>query len=298
MKYALFISILVAVVLVDIKAQGCSDAGICTIPAFLAPGTNEIEQDQLILGSTIGIGELSVVALDPYLGYKLVLKNYSLDTKITYGIRSGNGITIDDFGDMFIINNLRITENLVMSAGVKFPVEFNKESGFQSDYPMAYQSSLGTIDILAGLTYRVSKYHLALAMQVPVSTLHENHFVTDTKHEIWSEFPTTRKFKRKSDLLARISRNFSVNNKLSVNPGLQGIYHLADDEFQRVELADYESIEGSAGLTINASILFDLKVNETSSLSVNLGFPLLVRNSRPDGLTRSFVIGVDYTFSF
>ena len=298
MKNALLISILVAVVIVDTNAQGCSDAGICTIPAFLGPGTNEIEQDQFILGSSIGIGELSVVALDPYLGYKLVLKNYSLDTKITYGIRSGNGNTINDFGDIFIINNLGLTQALAMSAGVKFPVEFNKQRGYQSDYPMAYQPSLGTIDILAGLTYRISKYHLALAMQVPVSTLHENHFVTDTKHEIWSEFPTTRKFKRKSDLFVRISRSFSVNNKLSVSPGLQGIYHLSDDEFQLVELADYESIEGSAGLTINASLLFDLKVNETGSLSLNLGFPLLVRNSRPDGLTRSFVIGVDYAFSF
>jgi hypothetical protein len=60
----------------------------------------------------------------------------------------------------------------------------------------------------------------------------------------------------------------------------------------------YQEIEGSDGLTLNATCHFLLSVGEKSKLSFNIGFPLIVREARPDGLTRSFVAGVEYGVMF
>ena len=57
-------------------------------------------------------------------------------------------------------------------------------------------------------------------------------------------------------------------------------------------------IEGSSGLTLNATVQAEIKSGQHNKLNLSLGFPLLVRKVRPDGLTRSFVMGVEYLIGF
>ena len=297
-----FFSILIFLVFVasDAPAQGCSDAGICTLPSFRPQREIIVKENkhELKAGIALGIGEQSVAAIDPFIGYNLNIKKYRLETRLSYGIRTGNGISVNGPGDVFVINSFDVTRKVSLSAGVKFPIEFNKKITAHAHLPMAYQPSLGTIDIVAGMSYRMSNLQIALGIQQPVGKLNENLF-SSTSFPInsrLSEFHATRSFDRKGDVLLRVSRPISVNDRFTFSPGFLGIYHINEDRFMSVT-DSYEEIEGSAGMTINASVFLDFKLKENGMLSANLGFPLLVRQTRPDGLTRSFVIGFDYTFS-
>lgn len=300
-KYCVLFAILGNIYIANTYSQGCSDAGICTLPSFRPKIENDVNDNkhQFKIGTTLGIGELSVVAIDPFIGYSLLLKRYSLETKFTYGLRSGNNIQVNDFGDVFLINNYAISERLSISAGVKFPIEHDEKNDSDAMLPMAYQSSLGTLDILTGINFKTSKYHLALALQQPITTLNENNYNAQTfaGDSLLQQFPDTRGFKRKGDILLRVSRSFRINEKLTFIPGIAPVYHIDEDEFRPNELGRYEDIEGSSGLTINTSFILVNQLKNGNMFSASLGFPLIVRQIRPDGLTRSFVLGVDYTFS-
>lgn len=75
------------------------------------------------------------------------------------------------------------------------------------------------------------------------------------------------------------------------------IYHLTNDKFTD-ELNIKREIEGSQGLTLNGNVYFDYEFNAKSSLQLNVGMPFVVRDARPDGLTRSFIANLEYRIKF
>jgi hypothetical protein len=107
----------------------------------------------------------------------------------------------------------------------------------------------------------------------------------------------TNEFERKGDLVARVSYRFKTGERFSIRPGLLGIYHVANDTY-----ADDNKIRrpvnNSAGLTLNANLFVDYKLKQGNGFELSLGTPLIVRDQRPDGLTRKFVASVEYQFSF
>jgi len=75
------------------------------------------------------------------------------------------------------------------------------------------------------------------------------------------------------------------------------IYHLSNDKFTDIDGIEQE-IEGSEGLTLNWNIYLDYPLNDTQNLQLILGAPFIVRDARPDGLTRSFIASLDYRINF
>ena len=75
------------------------------------------------------------------------------------------------------------------------------------------------------------------------------------------------------------------------------IYHLGKDSFENI-FGQRENISGSDGLTINGNLITSYKITKQSSIETSLATPFVVQTIRPDGLTRSFVIGVQYQYSF
>jgi hypothetical protein len=59
-----------------------------------------------------------------------------------------------------------------------------------------------------------------------------------------------------------------------------------------------QNIQGSAGLTLNLNAFLDYNITEKSGIQFSAGMPLLVRETRPDGLTRSFIASLEYKISF
>jgi len=85
--------------------------------------------------------------------------------------------------------------------------------------------------------------------------------------------------------------------KFTFKPNVLFIYHLGEDSFENI-FGQSENIKNSNGLTINGNLITSFAVSKQSSLELSLATPFVVRDIRPDGLTRSFVLGLQYQYSF
>lgn len=303
-RYSIVISLLlICSYATFIFGQGCSDAGACTIPAF-KPSIANLElqkKNQFNVGLTAGAADHNIFVLTPQIGYSRKLGSaLSFDTRITAALHSGNGLSSSGFGDVFINLNYLLSSKFSITGGLKIPL--NRADKLYADavmFPMDYQSTLGTLDLIAGCAFQAKDWHFSFAYQKPLNQ-NDNLFSTPSVSDpdsTFKDFITTTGFTRQSDVLAHISRLIVVNDYLTLIPGLLPIYHLGKDGYYTTQDL-FELIEGSQGLTLNATLDARLHLSDQSNLDIKLGFPLVVREARPDGLTRSFVLGADYSISF
>jgi hypothetical protein len=281
-------------------AQGCSDAGICSINHGFT--TEEQQFKNTIEVATIfAAGEADVTYFSPYISYtKRFNDHYSFTSKITFSTANGSFGTRSQFGDAFLIGNYTFKENnnKQWSAliGLKFP--FTASNLKINDYslPLDYQSSLGTIDLFLGTNLKYRKWDFNAAIQIPIVNLNKNSYFKE--YSGTDDFPSTNLFKRQPDALVRATYSMNTpNKKFTFKPNLLFIYHLGEDSFENI-FGQRENIKGSDGLTINGNLIANYRLSKQSSLELSLATPFVVRDIRPDGLTRSFVLGLQYQHSF
>jgi hypothetical protein len=111
------------------------------------------------------------------------------------------------------------------------------------------------------------------------------------------QFQSTNQFERKGDVLIRIAYPVINSNKFKVTASLLPIYHLGNDRYTD-DLNIVRDINGSKGLTLNGNLFFDYHINSKNSIQLNAGVPFIVRDARPDGLTRSFIVNLEYKIKF
>jgi hypothetical protein len=87
------------------------------------------------------------------------------------------------------------------------------------------------------------------------------------------------------------------NKKFTFKPNVLFIYHLGEDSFENA-FSKRETIFGSDGLTVNGNLITTYNFNNQNSVELSLASPFVVRDVRPDGLTRSFVLGLQYKITF
>ena len=163
---------------------------------------------------------------------------------------------------------------------------------------MDYQASLGTFDLILGVGYEIKKVQFVVAAQQPL-TQNNNQFIA-SNYPINSKlgsFQSTNKFERSGDILLRMSYPINLHSKLRLTPSILPIYHLTNDKFTD-EFNIKREIIGSQGLTLNGNAYFDYEINNNNSLQLNIGMPVVVRDARPDGLTRGFVANLEYRVKF
>jgi len=281
-------------------SQGCSDAGICTINKGFQQGEITFKNNLEIL-AIYSLGEADLVYVSSYVSYtKRFTKRYSFTAKVTFSSASGSFGTRSQFGDAFLLGNYVFKENnnRQWSAllGFKFPFTASnlKINGYS--LPLDYQSSLGTIDVFVGTNYQYKKWNFNLALQLPVINLNKNSYFSE--YAGTDDFPSTNLFQRQPDALIRATYTIqTVNKRISFKPNLLFIYHLGEDSFENI-FGQREQIKGSDGLTINGNFLASYKLTGQSQIELSLAAPFEVRTIRPDGLTRSFVAGLQYQYSF
>ena len=103
---------------------------------------------------------------------------------------------------------------------------------------------------------------------------------------------------RANDAVVRAQYAIPIG-KLTLQPGLLAIVHLAEDTrgigsdpSQRI------TIDKSAGLTLNLTVDARYPLSDRWAIEAAYGSPLVVREVRPDGLTRSMVLNVGVRFGF
>lgn len=279
-------------------SQGCSDAGICTLEK-IKPGTEMSHTDnQVRFGIGYGNADHGILVITPYLAYSRKFDRTTLEARLTSISQSGNEASVFGLSDIYLVGNYQLAKTLQFSAGVKIPLNDANRLQDGLPLPMDYQSSLGTVDLLLGLLYTVQKLELALAYQQPL-TQNGNTFLTEAypSESDFNRFQSTNRYIRNGDILLRASYPISIGRAFVLTPSLLPIYHLADDKFTNA-VEEEETIFGSEGLTLNLNFYADIPVGENNNLQVNMGTPLIYRDARPDGLTRSFVVNFEYQVNF
>ncbi len=281
--------------------QGCSDAGFCTVESF-APHLHDEEpadKNRFKAGVSVGAADYDINVFGTYFEYsRFFSEKFSLDAKLTTLSQSGNDISTFGLSDIFVNGNYKIGQRALFTLGAKIPLMDANKMKDGLPLPMDYQSSLGTFDLVAGFGYTVGRVQLVAAIQQPL-TQNNNSFLAE-EYPVDSrlrDFQSTNEFQRSGDVLLRASYPFNLGQKLKVIPSLLPIYHLSNDKFTDIDGIEQE-IEGSEGLTLNWNIYLDYPLNDTQNLQLILGAPFIVRDARPDGLTRSFIASLDYRINF
>ena len=281
--------------------QGCSDAGFCTITSFKpnSADSTEVLNNQFKFGTFYGKADNSISVYGNYIEFNRQLsKKFGLDAKLTTIAQNGNGISAFGFSDIFVNANYKVSERLKFTLGTKIPLSDASNTKNNLPLPMDYRASLGTLDFIFGIGFEIKKIQFAAAVQQPL-TQNGNQFIA-ANYPINSElrtFQSTNKFERSGDVLLRVSYPINITSKLKLTPSILPIYHLAKDKYTD-EFNIKKEIIGSQGLTLNGNAYLDYEFNSKNIVQLNLGIPFIVRDSRPDGLTRSFIANLEYRIKF
>ena len=287
------------IVPVRIIAQGCSDAGICTLESFkladvdtAAGSTNAIS-----CGFSYGKGDHAVKVSTIYLEYNRRFNSRTgINVKTNFISQSGSLANNAGLADAFLTGRYYLKQSYI-SLGIKFPLHDANDMKDGMTLPMDFQYSLGTVDILAGFTKAYHRWSFTFGFQLPVKQNSNTFLAQDYPPESgFSAFQSTNKYERSGDALLRITYSFKVSEKLKITPGILPIYHLADDKYSDGE-GDKMTIKGSQGLTLNGTLFLGYKINNSHFLELSFGTPFVTRDARPDGLTRKYVAGLEYKFS-
>ena len=288
-------------------AQGCSDAGFCTIGNLNQHSreTSTQNKQKLTLILSNGIGDENVYVFTPGIQYDQKLNSrWSVQGKITGNYADGNLGNASGFGDLFLSATYSLPKKNNWQTsflfGTKLPLNKGDIHAANKPLPMQYQSSLGTVDLLAGITIANKRWLVSTAIQQPLTGSNRNTFLPgywDTDEA--AKYSPSSDFNRKGDVLLRTSYSLIAKRKLDLNIGLLGIYHLGNDTYIDGNLSNKPiALIGSEGLTLNFTAAIHYQLNDRLSVGLSGGVPFLVRDVRPDGLTRKFVLSPELSFNF
>lgn len=304
MKQLLLLSCFTLLLISKITAQGCSDAGFCTLQYHQQQTTkgDHSLRNSITTDITFGLGDGNTKLLTPSILYSRKFgRRFSWDTKVTASYITGSLGNIFNAGDWYSTVNYALPrqnkKEINLLAGIKIPMTSANDKIKGQPLPMAYQTSLGTYDLLLGTAWVLNqKIDINAAFQVPVINSNKNTFIKDFATD--TRFETTNNFKRKPDALLRLGYILnSTNKKWLFRPNALAIYHLGEDSYEDI-FGKRQDLRGSSGLTLNLNLQAQYKLSGARAIGFSVAAPVIVRDIRPDGLTRSLTIGVNYLFGF
>lgn len=287
-------------------SQGCSDAGFCTMGSMSGIQGEDKLRNEVKFVFGYEMGEKSTNLFIPQIQGKFNMDdNNQIQIKIPYVIASGSLGSNSGLGDFQMSYSHRFYNkkdfSVSATAGVRIASGNADDAIDGKDLPMPYQPSLGTYDFMAGMNFKYTSWAFAFGVQIPAIQQNDNQYSPLEWPNESAYFESTNLI-RKPDVMLRVEKAFETDNAL-FKVGILPIYHLANDEMEvysdttslnteRIE------IENSAGLTLNITAGGSYKFNEHWVADIQMGFPIITREVRPDGLTRSFVIrpGIAYRF--
>ncbi|MEY2829047.1 MAG: hypothetical protein RIQ33_905 [Bacteroidota bacterium] len=290
--------IAIALLLLNSKktdAQGCSDAGFCSIVNHNKPTIGDSINKKMIhkIGVGYGLGEGTTHTFGIYYSNTLkIATNTFWNNKIVAQYATGNlgnNLNLSDLLSSISYNHSINKTKFTFIGGVKIPL--NNSAAMY--LPMPYQSSLGTFDAIGGVNYSYKKIFLQSAFQIPIINFNKNTYLQNKL--IDTTFSSTNGFIRKPDVLLRMGYLIGEKNKWKFTPNILAIYHLQNDSYLNLK-SEKITLIGSEGLTLNFNLISTYKISATKQIEFSLASPLVVRKIRPDGLTRAITLGVEYQF--
>jgi hypothetical protein len=312
MARLLFLSFLLSITNL-LFAQGCSDAGFCTMGA-MKPDQPYNKKVQLRLrtmelsfyrGTTTLTPVVYVATAD--LNFSLNSKN-TIQLKVPYQYVTGRLADTQSLGDL----SLCFTRNVFssdrfdvnISLGGKIPTNNSDKSVNDLPLPMYYQTSLGTYDFIAGISVINRKWLFATGIQVPLNK-NNNQFIWSawdgTPEESYvNRYAQAKGLSRGIDVMLRVERNFRFS-RFNCSLGLLPIYRVTRDEVTNSRnLRTSEDPNGNvaSGLALSGIATFGYNFDTRSGVRLLVGHKIEQREFSPDGLTRLLVSSITYIYRF
>lgn len=305
----LFLYIFTSLVTIKGFTQGCSDAGFCTMGA-MKPDQPFNKKIQLRLnavelnfyrGTTTLTPVIYVATAD--LSFRLNSRN-SFQVKLPYQTVTGRLANTSGMGDISLCytRNIKSTEryDINLSLGTKLPTNKSDKETNGLPLPMYYQTSLGTNDVIAGISFITREWLVATGIQIPLNE-NGNQFLWEAwqGHEeepYINRYNQAKELKRGTDVMLRIERNFRFS-RLNFTAGLLPIYRINRDEITNPAGARIQP-EKAHGLALSGIITTGYNFNVRSSVKLLVGHKIIQREVNPDGLSRELVSTIGYCYRF
>jgi hypothetical protein len=292
------------------RAQGCSDAGFCTMGA-MKPDQPFNKRVQLRLrameisfyrGTTTLTPIVYVANAD--LSFSINSKN-SFQVKLPYQAVTGRLANTSGIGDI----SLSFTRNLIsketfdvnFSLGAKIPTNQSDKSIDGFPLPMYYQTSLGTFDFIAGASLITRQWLLATGIQVPLNK-NNNQFLwsrwegSDENPAYLFKYNNANQLQRGTDVMLRVERNFRFS-QFNFSAGLLPIYRINRDKVENAQ-GEVGKDNKAVGLALSGIVTAGYNIDVRNSIRLLAGHKIVQREINPDGLTRNFVSTISYSYRF
>lgn len=316
MRYLHTCILVSGIVLMPMKgsAQGCSDAGVCTAGPLGdisttsdsgALGFDHRHEARMTLSYALGEQGTVIMQAIPEITLR-ISPRIRLQARVPYLSISGDLGNNSGVGDPVITGAYAMVNHDARKLDAIIGVKFNSGRATSTDdrlrpLPMPYQTSLGTRDLLLGINYKNQRFTAGLAYQHVLAQNNKNGYL----HLFWMDAaPGQAYFEsagliRADDAVARIQYAFPFG-KLVVQPGLLAIQHMRRDQRSEVDRFGPRivDVDGSEGLTLNITADARLPLSQNLSLEASCGTPVITRDVRPDGLTRSLVLNLGVRCAF
>jgi len=290
------LTLLLVIVLDKGLAQGCSDAGFCTFGNLKHQESDSIRGSKIQMSFPFGLGDEEVRIFAPSLQFDHQFSSrWAIQTKVTWNHANGNLAAVSGPGDLYLAGiyaaPLPAYWKISAMLGAKAPLNNSSLGKDGMDLPMVYQSSLGTVDLITGVSFLNRNWVVSFGCQQPISGANGNHFLPD----YWDSpeaaaYPASNEIVRKGDVLMRVSYAREFGTRWLLQGGVLNIYHLGEDTYTRPQSTGRIAIKGSRGLTMNVTGSAWANISPSFKVGITAGIPFVVRDIRPDGLTRSFVV--------
>lgn len=264
----------------------CSDAGVCSV------GHTMGDNNDNILDVNVGYKFGSSGKEDDvkYHSFQLaaiynVFEKTTLQISIPYNIQSGPLGDVNGIGDLLVSISQNIISDNNSSLNASIGAKFATGKDNVENLPMAYQSGLGSNDILFALNYSYNNIGFGIGYQIAGGR---------NKNVI--------KLERGDDLLLRASYNFLLD-QITIQPQILFIKRLSKSNVvnsaSMAPMETYIDVENSDQSQLNLLTVIQHKINKNYSLFADFAIPFIKREVNVDGLTRSFSasIGVQLNFN-
>jgi len=298
----------------SVFSQGCSDAGFCTMGA-MKPDQPYNKKLKFRLNSMDMSFYRGTTTLTPVIYVATADLNFSLNRKTTFQIKlpfqyvEGKLARTSSLGDISlcltrtIFSSDRFDVNL--SIGTKVPTNHSdKMDNEGNSLPMYYQTSLGTYDVIAGISLINRKWLFATGIQIPLNS-NQNQFdwhrwKDQNEIDYVMRYSNATDLRRGVDVMLRMERNFRLS-QFNFSIGVLPIYRVTADEITNFtggrtsfDASGHEAI----GLAVSGIITAGYSFNARSAIKLLVGHKIINRNFNPDGLTRELVSSLTYSYRF
>lgn len=312
------ILLLFIVVSLHVMAQGCSDAGFCTMGAMKPdqpfnkkmPLKLRSMEVSFYRGTTTLTPVVYVATLD--MSFNLIDDKTFFQLKLPYQAVSGNFGNTGGLGDISFCftRNLLSTDkyDIGLTLGGKIP---SNNSNLKDDannlvLPMYYQTSLGTYDAIAGISLVTRKWLFATGIQHPFNQ-NENEFRWSEWEPVYKngegvdyvrEYDLPYKLKRGTDVMLRVERNFRFT-RFNFSAGLLPIFRITKDEIESPAGSGTRvKRPGTTGMALSGIVTAGYSFNVKTGIRLLVGHKITQRDVNPDGLTREMVTTLSYFYRF